>query len=120
VRGTKCKRKDGVWELRVYVGRDPQTGHPRQRSRIFHGGSRAAGDALRDLVEKHGEGHRDGFGATVGQLLDRWLEQCERLNLSPTTIRNYRSQVKQTIRPKLGRIVLAKLTPKHLDTLSGE
>ncbi|HML01063.1 MAG TPA: N-terminal phage integrase SAM-like domain-containing protein, partial [Acidimicrobiales bacterium] len=120
MRGTKRKRREGVWELRVYVGRDPQTGRPRQVSKTFHGGSRAADDALRDLVEKYSDGSPDGFGATVGQLLDRWLEECERLDLSPTTIRNYRSQVKGTIRPKLGRIVLAKLTPKHLDTLYGE
>lgn len=120
MRGTKRKRKEAVWELRVYVGRDPETGSPRQVSKTFHGGSRAADDALRDLVEKYGEGSPDGFGATVGQLLDRWLEECERLDLSPTTIRNYRSQVKGTIRPKLGRIVLAKLTPKHLDTLYGD
>jgi excisionase family DNA binding protein len=26
VRGTKRKRREGVWELRVYVGRDPVTG----------------------------------------------------------------------------------------------
>jgi hypothetical protein len=30
VRGTKRKRREGVWELRVYVGRDPVSGKPRQ------------------------------------------------------------------------------------------
>jgi integrase len=119
VRGTKRKRKDGVWELRVYVGRDPETGNPKQISKTFHGGSRAADDALRDLVEKYGEGRPDGFGATVGQLLDRWLQECERQELSPTTIRTYRAQVEQTIRPRLGKVVLAKLTAKHLDDLYG-
>jgi len=119
VRGTKRKRKDGVWELRVYVGRDPETGHPRQVSRTFHGGSRAADDALRDLVEKFGEGRADGLGATFGQLLDKWLEESERLDLSPTTLRTYRAQIEQTIRPALGKVELSRLTAKQLDDLYG-
>jgi len=93
VRGTKRKRKEGVWELRVHVGRDPEAGNPRQISRTFHGGARAADDALRDLVERYREGRPDGFGNTFGQLLDRWLKECERLDLSPTTLRTYRAQI---------------------------
>ncbi len=99
MRGTKRKRKDGVWELRVYIGRDPATGNPRQVSRTFHGGARAGDKALRELVEKHAEGRPDGWGMTVGQLFDRWLEECERLDLSPTTLRTYRVQIDLTIRP---------------------
>jgi integrase len=120
VQGTKRKRGNGVWELRVYVGRDPVTGNPRQISRTFHGGSRAADEALRDLVDKHGEGRPDGLGATFGQLLDRWLEESVRMDLSPTTMRTYRAQVEQTVRPRLGKVVLTRLTPKHLDDLYGQ
>jgi integrase len=120
VRGTKRKRREGVWELRVYLGRDPVTGNPRQISKTFHGASRAADSALRDLVDKYGEGRPDGFGVTVGQLLDRWLEECDRMDLSPTTMRTYRAQIKQTIRPRLGKIVLARLAPKDLDDLYGD
>lgn len=117
MRGTKRKRGSGVWELRVYVGRDPVTGNPRQISRRFHGGSRAADEALRDLVDKFGEGRPDGLGSTFGQLLDKWLQESERMDLSPTTLRTYRAQVEQIIRPRLGKIVLTRLTPKHLDDL---
>lgn len=119
MRGTKRKRREGVWELRVYLGRDPVTDNPRQISKTFHGGARAADDALRDLVDKYGEGRTDGFGATFGQLLDRWLEECKRMDLSPTTMRTYRAQVEQTIRPRLGKVILARLTSKHLDDLYG-
>ena len=119
MRGAKRKRRDGVWELRVYVGRDPVTGKDRQVSRTFHGGSREADQALRELVEKYGGSPADGFGITFGKLLDRWLEECERMELSPTTMRTYRAQIKQTIRPNLGKILLSRLTPKHLDDLYG-
>ena len=117
MRGTKRKRRDGVWELRVFVGKNPETGSPQQISRTFHGGSRAADEALRDLVDKHAKGRPDGLGATFGTLLDRWLEESERMDLSPTTMRTYRAHVEQIIRPRLGKIVLTRLTPKHLDDL---
>lgn len=108
-----------MWELRVHLGYDPVTGKRQQVSKTFHGGSRAADAALRDLVDRHSPGRADGVGVTVGQLLDRWLDECERLELSPTTIRTYKAQVKGTIRPQLGKLKLHQLTPKHLDDLYG-
>ena len=118
-RGSKRQIRDGVWELRVSLGNDAATGKLKQLSRTFHGGARAADAALRDLVDQHAQGRTDGIGVTVGQLLDRWLEECERLDLSPTTVRNYTSQVNGTIRPRLGKVKLHQLTAKHLDDLYG-
>lgn len=120
MRGSKRKLRPGVWELRVSLGKDPATGKYRQISKTFHGPARAADDALRDLVDKYGDAQEDGFRATFSQLLDRWLDECERMDLSPTTLRTYRAQVKQTIRPRLGKVVLTRLTPKHLDDLYGQ
>lgn len=120
MQGSKRKLRTGVWELRVSLGKDPASGKYRQLSRTFHGSARAADDALRDLVEKHGEGRQDGFGATFGHLLDKWLEESERMDLSPTTLRTYRAQVEHTIRPRLGKVLLTRMTPKHLDDLYGQ
>jgi hypothetical protein len=53
-------------------------------------------------------------------MFDRWLEECERLDLSPTTLRTYRSQIDQVIRPHIGKVILSRLTPKHLDDLYGQ
>jgi len=108
-----------VWELRVSLGNDPATGKLRQLSKTFHGGSRAADAALRDLIDQQAPGRSDGVGVTFGQLLDRWLEESERLDLSPTTLRTYRAQIKHTIRPRLGKVKLSQLTAKHLDDLYG-
>ncbi len=119
MKGTKRKKREGVWELRVYVGRDSATGKPRQVSKTFHGGARAADAALRELVDRQAPSRTDGVGATFGQLLDRWLEECARLDLSPTTMRNYRSVVEGTLRPRLGKLPLNRLTSKHLDDLYG-
>jgi integrase len=119
VRGSKRKLKEGVWELRVDLGTDPITGKRKQLSRTFRGPARAADQALRDLVDQQAPSRSDGVGATFGQLLDQWLEECERLELSPTTLRNYRVQVEHTIRPALGKVQLNRLTAKNLDALYG-
>ncbi len=120
MRGSKRKIRTGVWELRVSLGKDPATGKYRQLSRTFHGPARAADDALRDLVDKYGDGSEDGIGATFGHLLDKWLEESERLDLSPTTLRTYRAQVERTIRPRFGKVKLTQLTTKNLDDLYGQ
>jgi len=118
VRRSKREIRRGVWELRVSLGNDPVTGKLRQLSKTFHGGSRAADAAPRDLVDQQAPGRADGVGATVGQLLDRWLEECERLDLSPT-ICTYEAQITKTIRPRLGKVKLSQLTAGHLDNLYG-
>lgn len=89
--------------MRVFLGRDPVTGHPRQLSRTVYGGARDADEVLRDLIAKHGGESAEGLGVTFGQLLDRWLEECARLDRSPTTLRTYRAQIELTIRPALGK-----------------
>lgn len=119
MRGSKRQLRDGVWELRVSLGNDPATGKLRQLSKTFHGGSRAADAALRDLIDQQAPGRSDGVGVTLGQLLDKWLEECERMDLSPTTLRTYRAQIKRTIRPRLGKVKLNQLSAKHLDDLYG-
>jgi integrase len=118
VRGTKRKRREGVWEVRAYLGRDPVSGKPRQVSKTVYGSAKAADEALRDLIDKQAP-RSDGMGASFGQLLDRWLIECERLDLSPTTMRTYRAQIEQTIRPALGKVPLTRLNAKQLDDLYG-
>ncbi len=118
VRGSKRELRRGVWELRISTRKNPVTGRYGLISKTFHGTARDADSALRDLIDQQAPG-LDGVGATFGQLLDQWLEECERLDFSPTTLRTYRSQIKGTIRPRLGKVPLTALTAKHLDDLYG-
>ena len=119
MRGSKRQRSPGVWELRVYVGQDPASGTEKTLSRTFKGSAREADGALRALIEAQSPNRADGLGVTFGQLLDRWLAECERMELSPTTMRSYRSQVERVLRPRLGGIHVNRLTAKHLDDLYG-
>ena len=114
LRGSKS---DGVYELRVFTGRDPLTGRPQQVSRTHHGGVTSANSALRKLIDEVESGHSGASGATLGGLLDAWLDQIESEGRAATTMREYRRLVKKTIRPALGSTPLRKLTPHSIDQL---
>jgi integrase len=110
------------WELRVYVGRDPdktvrdddgkvlKQGPPVHVSRVFRGGKREASKALDALVAETGQERVIGTTATVGKLLDEWLADLERLGKARSTMETYRTHVEKHIRPGLGSIRLDKLT----------
>jgi integrase len=106
--------KSGVWRLRVYLGRDPLTSQPVQRQATFRGTETAARKALAKLVADAQAGKFDRSNATVGQLLDRWLEHITPVR-RPSTIAGYRAKIDHAIRPALGDTRLAKLTAAELD-----
>jgi len=83
--------RQAKWELRGELGVDPITGKRKQFSETFHGQARAADQRFRGLIDQRAPSRSDGVGVTFGQLLDQWLEECERLDLSPTTLRPCRS-----------------------------
>lgn len=103
------------WELRAYAGRDPETGNPRQVSRIFRGGKREARKALDKLVGEVDAGQHVGTTATFGKLLDLWLAKVEDLGKARTTLETYRQHVEKYIRPALGGVRLDKLDTFRLD-----
>ncbi len=112
--------KSGRWELRAYVGKDPETGKPRQVSRVFRGGKRDAIKALDRLVHEVGEGEHVGVSATFGKLLDEWMEKVIRKRRARSTVDTYALHIEKWIRPALGDKKLAKLTAHDLDTYFGE
>ena len=114
--GSLREKRPGVWELRVYLGREPLSGRKRYRSRTVQGGRRAAEVELAQLVT---EAHQEGpltEPATVAQLFDRWLDLAER-DLSPTTLRNYRAIARKRVLPLLGPMRVEDVTAAHLDAL---
>lgn len=123
--GTARERQPGVWEVRVYVGRDPVTQVPKQVSRVVRAGRptrtgrppKAVVDAMRQLETEAAKGRLGGTTATVGVLLDRHLEQLERKGLSPKTLHTYRKYIDNAIRPVLGRRPVQRLTAWDLDAL---
>lgn len=112
--GTMRERSPGHWELRVYTGRDPATGKVRQATRTFHGTEKGAGRALSQLVSEVETGILDRTSATVGQLLDKWLEVAA-TNQRPRTLLENKRKIEGRIRPVLGAVRLDKLGGDTLD-----
>jgi len=104
----------GQWQLRAFAGADPLTGKPRQVSRTFKGTEKAAGKALAAFVTEQSKGKVDKTSATVGQLLDRWLEYGEDRQ-RPRTLYENRRKIDTRIRPVLGAIRLDRLGGDTLD-----
>lgn len=109
----------GIWRLRAYVGRDPVSGSPVQLHRTFRGGERAAGKELAKLVteaEAKAPAAMDRSTATVGQLLDRWLEHRVALGkVRPKSAYEYERKIEGRIKPVLGDVKLRQLSPSQLD-----
>lgn len=112
------ERSPGRWELRVYTGRDEVTKAPRQVSRTFVGGKRAAKRALDELVAEVSDGRHVGTAASFGTLLDAWSATLENTR-SPNTADTYRNHIRVRIRPALGSIKLRSLTAHDLDAFYG-
>lgn len=117
MRGSKRERPagSGRWELRVFIGRDPVTGRPKQVSRIFRGTKTAADTELARLVAETSKGAHAGTDVTVSELLERYFDHLAAQGHSPTTLHGYRRYARLHIAPTIGRIKVRKLTAWDLD-----
>jgi integrase len=111
--GSIRERSPGVWQLRVFVGRD-ELGKPKHQTRTVRGGKRVAERELARFLTEMSDGKVSKPGTeTVGEFLDRWLAQVSS-HRSPTTVRGYKSHIAQT-KAQIGSVRLDKLTAQHLD-----
>lgn len=109
------------FQVVVYAGRDPVSGRERRVRRTVRGKPTRAGrppkeavDLERRLASEVDAGKHRATDVRFGELLDRWLAHAEP-DLSPTTVATYRRYVDGRIRPELGELPLAKVTPARLD-----
>jgi hypothetical protein len=112
--GTMRERSPGHRELRAFIGRDPVSGMPRQATRSFHGAQRTAGKVLSALVAEVEAGRFNRSSATVGQLLDKWLEGTA-VSQRPRTVYENRRKIEGRLRPVLGDVRLDKLEADAID-----
>ncbi len=113
MRGVIEPRGPGRWRVRVYAGRED--GKVRWVSRTVLGGKRAAQSALANLVADV-EGGRlvPGHPMSVGELLDRWLDDVGP-HRSVYTLQEYRRMAEKNIKPAIGAVRLDRLTARQLD-----
>src|SRR5215212_7840489 len=99
--GTITRRKDGRWEARYTA----QTADGPRR-KVLYGKTRAevAQKLTKAMADRNGGLVFDDENLSLGEYLDRWLNDSVRDNVRPRTLDNYRLQVRQHITPALGRI----------------
>lgn len=94
--GQIIERGDRVFLIRVFIGRDPQTGKRGYYNETVHGNKKAAQDALINALRDHKLGKLSMASTTVGELLDglhrdykangkshKWVDGVVRKHLRP-------------------------------------
>jgi integrase len=108
-------RGENSWNLRVYAGRDPDTGRKVSVERTVRSNKRDASKVLAAMVaevEKRPVGSL--AKGTVAALCRDWLAHASP-SFSPKTVETTRMYIEDPIIPVLGSITVAKLTPADLD-----
>jgi hypothetical protein len=107
----------GRWELRVYLGKDPLTGKPRQPSRTVDAtGKRDAQLKANALeLELRGEG-LSGDGGTFGELLEVWHAYKAANNRNaPSSVKTSRILIDAYLMRPLGKLDVRKIRTEMLD-----
>jgi hypothetical protein len=96
------RQRGSAWEFRVYLGADPVSGKQRYATKTVRAGKREAQRVLNEMKVEAERGLAVRTTATVGELLDRWLELA-RADFSPKTTREASGYIERNLRPALGR-----------------
>jgi integrase len=101
--GQIIARGASTWLVRVYLGRDPQTGTRKYHNQTIHGPFREAQRFLNLKLQQRDNG-RVSRAAVIGlnQLLDQWLTTVIKARVRVRTYRDYEALLRLHIRPVLG------------------
>ena len=112
--GSISRRKDGRWEAKY-------TAHTADgpKHRALYGKTRKeAADKLAKALADRASGYTfDTENMTVGEYLDRWLNDSDRGSVRTSTYERHEQIVRLHLKPALGRVKLSKLTPAHVQGL---
>jgi integrase len=84
-----------------------------------------SGETRRDVQEKLTRLQADKLNGTladsgkmtVAQFLDRWLQDAAKPSVSDGTYANYERSIRREIKPRIGHVLLSKLTPLNVQGL---
>lgn len=116
--GSIRERAPGVWQVRVSLGRDPETKRYTYASETVRGTRRDAQRAATRLASQADAGDVVSSTGTLGELLSRWLAHIEVLGRAPKTMVEHR-RIAREIDDQLGHVTLRKLRASDLDAYYG-
>ena len=112
--GNIRKRKDGRWEGRYTVGRDPKTGKAIIKNVLGKTQTEVKEKLKKAIEENVGIDYGRAKTYTVGTWLEVWMENYAKVKLRPSTFKTSQGFLKNHIKPQIGSIPLAGLTSLDL------
>ena len=107
--GTIRKRSDGRWEARIIIGHK-NDGSPMYKS-AFAKTQKSALKQLHQLLDLYRDVDlTEECRMTLGEWLDKWLDEYMIFAIRESTLDSYRTMVKNQVKPFIGNKRLASLT----------
>lgn len=117
--GQIIKRSERRWLTRVYLGRDA-AGKRKFHSKTVHGTKKDAEAYLRDRLQELSRGDlKRPSTMTVNEFLNSWLLSI-RGAVRARTHADYADTLKRYVRPRIGHLTLATVTPMVVSELVGQ
>ena len=111
--GTIRKRKDGRWEARIIIGHK-NDGSPMYKS-VFAKTQKSALKELHKLIELYRDVDlTEDCRMTLGEWMDKWLDEYMIFSLRENTIRGYRYIIECQIKRFIGNKPLASLSTPEI------
>jgi integrase len=115
--GQIIKRRDKVWIVRIFTGRDSE-GKRRYLNKTIYGTKKDANTYLSATLTAMSAGtFVESSPLTVNAYLDNWLEAAARPRVRERTFTSYEDVLRLYIRPTLGNKKLSDLRPLDLQGL---
>lgn len=116
--GSIYQRPDGSWCAMIELG---IVNGKRKRKYLYGATRKEVAEKLRQLFNQQQQGiNIDPERITVGEFLDRWLEQVIKPHRRPRTYSSYADTIRLHLKPRLGHHQLTKLTAIHVQTMINE
>ena len=107
--GTIRKRSDGRWEARIIVGHK-NDGSPMYKS-AFANTQKSALKQLHQLIDLYRDVDlTEDSRMTLGEWLDKWLDEYMIFTIRESTLDSYRAMVKNQVKPFIGGKQISSLT----------
>ena len=117
--GMVRKREDGRWEGRIVVGHK-QNGEPIFRYVLARTQKELLAKLHRDMDLYQDAQLTEDSRMTLGEYLDRWMEEYGAVTLRPNTLRSYEQYIRCYVKPYLGGKIISRITRLDIQKLKKE
>ena len=116
MKGHIRKRGERSWAVVLDVGRDAE-GKRRQKWHRVSGTKKDAQRELNRLLFELDEGiYIEPAKLSVGDYLERWLDDYAANNVARKTLERYTEIIRDHLKPAIGHVMLPKLQPLHIQS----